>query len=154
MELKEVVEQLEKSGEFKEWKKLNPHYYLAHGFMIYEDAEWQVGYSDGEKVTTFFLNPVKVMPEQECYKRPGAKVMKLDSSELKLSLSGALAVFEKVKSKKYSAEVVMKKIVLVQNIGKPVYNITGLTVSIKTLNVKVGMDGEVVEDSCKGIVQQ
>lgn len=154
MELREAVDFLEKSKEFIEWKKLHPHFCLAHGFIIPEESpEWQIGYSDGEKVVTFFLNPIRDLPEQECYKKPDTKVKALDKNELNLSFGEAKKVFDGVKNKKYSAETVMKTIVLVQKLEKAVYNITGLTVSLKTLNVKIGMDGKVIEESLCSLMQ-
>ena len=74
MELKEAIETVEKSTEFIDWKKEHPTWYLAHGFMIREDNEWQVGYTEGERVVTFFLDPVKLMPEQEACKNPDVKI--------------------------------------------------------------------------------
>ncbi len=154
MELKEAVDEVEKSVEFINWKKEHTQWYLAHGFMIFEDNEWQVGYTDGEKVITFFLNPVKLMPEQEACKKPDVKIPSLNKANLKLGLDEVMKVIEKIKAEKYSAEQIMKTIILVQNIGeKEVYNITGLTQSLKTVNVKVDMDGKVIEDSCQALVQ-
>lgn len=155
MELKQAIDKVEESDEFVSWKKEHPTWYLAHGFMILEDKEWQVGYTDGERVITFFIDSVKIMPEQEACKKPDVKIPLLDKDKLGLELGDAMKVFEEVKGEKYSAEQVTKTIILVQNVNeKEAYNITGLTQSLKTLNVKISMSGEVVEDSCQGLVQE
>ena len=155
MELKETIEELEKTKEFKEWKKEHPQYYLAHGFMMPEEStEWQVGYTDGDKITTFFVYPIQILPEQECYKEPGDKVKKLDKDELKLSLEKAKEIFDKTKKEKYRAETILKTIIIVQNNGKNIYNITGLAMSMKTLNVKIDMEGKVISDSLFSIMDQ
>jgi len=154
MQLKQAIEELEKSEEFLEWKKIYPHYYLAHGFMIKEESpEWQIGYTDGEKVVTFFLNPVKIMPEQETYKRPDEKIQKLEKEKLFLSLEKAEEIFNKIKNEKYASEKIFKTIILVQNNNQNMYNITGLTYSYKSLNVKIDMYGKVISDSLFSLVE-
>ncbi len=155
MELKQAVETLESKDEFKQWKKEHSDFYLAHGFMIKEEnQDWQIGYTDGEKVVTFFLEPFNILPEQESYKKPDQKIQKLDKNELKLSFEEVMRIFNSLCMKKYSAEAISKTIIIVQNVGTQVFNITGLTMSLKTLNVKIDMSGKVIEDSCKSLIDQ
>ena len=155
MELREAIEIIEESEEFKDWKKTHEKWYLVHGFLIDdENPEWQVGFSDGSKVVTFMLNPVKAMPEQEAYKKDETKIKELDKDSLILSLDDAKVLFNEVIQEKYSAELVTKTIILVQNLGNSMYNITGLTQSLKALNIRIGMDGKVIEDTLQPLISQ
>ena len=65
-----------------------------------------------------------------------------------------MKIFEEIKAEKYSAEQIMKTIVLIQNVEGNIYNLTGLTQSLKTLNVRIDMTGKIREDSCQGLVSE
>ena len=96
---------------------------------------------------------ITVLPEQETYKHPDAVILPLDAQKLTLSLAQAKNIFMQVKDTKYSAELIMKTIILVQCVQEPIYNLTGLTRSLKTLNVQIAMDGRVLEESLQGLMQ-
>ncbi len=156
MEFTQAVETIEASDVFKEWKKDHENWHLAHGFLMPEDSlDWQVGYSDGEQVVTFTQNPIQMIPAQEVNKMPGTSIPALAADAVTLSLADAQDAFEKIHKEKYKAEDLFKKIYLIQVIdGTPVYNVTGLTRSFKTLNMKIAMDGSILSESLSALVEQ
>jgi len=156
MEFTQAVKEVEASDLFKDWKKDHEDWYLAHGFLMPQDSlDWQVGYSNGEEVVTFTMNPLQLVPAQEVNKIPGSTIPKLDINNVTLSLSDAQDAFEKIHKEKYATEDLFKKIYLLQNIdGKDMYNITGLTRGFKTLNIKVAMDGSIISEDLTALVEQ
>ena len=61
METKTILEKLEASKEFTEWKKDNPDTYLVHFFKMLDKEnvnEWQIGFYNSNKrmITTFVFN--------------------------------------------------------------------------------------------------
>jgi len=156
MEFTDAVKQVEASDLFKDWKKEHDNWYLAHGFLMPQDSlDWQVGYSDGQQVVTFTLNPLQLVPAQEVNKIPGSTIPQLKIEHVTLSFSKAHDAFEKIKKEKYPTEDLFKKIYLIQQIdGKDMYNITGLTRGFKTLNIKIAMDGSIISEDLNALVEQ
>lgn len=156
MQFIDIVEKIEESKQFQDWKKEHPNWFLAHGFLQPEESpDWQLGYSDGEKVVTILASPLSIMPEQEVYKKPEKKILELEKDSIVLEFEDAMEIFNSVHKEKYSQEQLFKHIVLIQNIeGTPLYNITGISRSFKTLNIRMGMDGRVLNESFDSLMQQ
>ena len=56
MGFKDAFAKLEKSSEYKNWKKKFPKGYLIYGFIMLGEKvkeEWQIGLFDHEKITAF-----------------------------------------------------------------------------------------------------
>ena len=155
MNFKELIEKVESSEEFKEWHKSNKDYFLAHFFRILEEDNWQIGYSNGEEVASITLNPLVIEEHQEINKKPGSKVLPLNIENYKIDFNKAKEIFFNLLKEKYIGENLFKTIVIVQNIdGVNLYNITGLTHSFKTLNVKIDTEGKILDDSLIALVSQ
>lgn len=155
MNFKEIVNKLESSEEFKKWHENNKSYFLAHFFKILEEDDWQVGYSNGDDVASISLNPIIIEEHQEISKKPNDKVLPLNIYDFKINFDEAKEIFKNLIEEKYVGENTFKTIVLVQNIdGNNVFNITGLTHSFKTLNVKIDSKGNVLSDSLITLVSQ
>lgn len=155
MNFKEMIEKVESSNEFKEWKTTHEDYYLAHFFMMAEEGTgWQLGYSNGDKVATFHVDPIQLVPEQEVYKKPESKINALNLDNLTIEYEEAKKIFDETIQKEYPQEQLFKTIVLVQNTEEDMYNITGLTRTFKTLNVKINMKGEVISHKLSELVSQ
>ncbi len=153
MEFKEALEKLVKSKEYKSWKKENNLYYLSHGFIMVDPQvkeEWQMGYCNpkNNNITTFSISEkISQNPEAEALNNE-TEIMKLDLEKVKITLKEALEKAEKIQKEKYSAHSPFKKIVLLQklDIGQ-VWNITYVTNTFKTLNIKIDSEtGEVIKD--------
>lgn len=155
MNFKEMIDKVESSEVFKEWKNTHENYKLAHFFMMAEEGTgWQIGYSDGDKVATFHVDTLELVPEQEVYKEPDSKINALNLDNLTLEYEEAKKIFDELVKKEYSQEQIFKTIVLVQNTEDDIYNITGLTRTFKTLNVKINMKGEVLSHNLSELVSK
>jgi len=152
MELKEAVVVVEQSDAFTRWKKDHQDWKLAHGILL-EDG-WHVGYTNGHHMATFTLNPVKVEDDQETYKPKDEEIKSLDVAQVTLTLQEAKEAFENVREEHYPSEVIMKPILLIQQLEQPVYNITGVTMSFQTINVKLDMQGQVLDKSKQALIQR
>ena len=81
-------------------------------------------------------------------------VKELLLDKLKINLDQALSIAEKLQKEKYKNDPPLKKILIIQNldIGQ-VWNITFVTATLKTLNVKVDSEtGEVLEHKADSIL--
>ncbi|MBW3021230.1 hypothetical protein KY334_08090 [Candidatus Woesearchaeota archaeon] len=155
MNFKSLIQEVESSDEFKKWKETHKEYFLAHIFNVDQGTSWQIGYSDGEKASTFTLNPISVEDSDELTKRPEVKVLHLNIDKLTLDYEKAMDLFNNLLKEKHPKEQIFKKIIIIQNIdNKEMYNITGLTHTFKTLNVKIDMNGNIIEDSLVALMQQ
>ncbi|MBW2989192.1 hypothetical protein KY358_02630 [Candidatus Woesearchaeota archaeon] len=160
MEIIEVLNRLEEDKEFKEWHSRNKESFLAHVFKMLDDAnkdDWQAGYyNPDDTITTFIIIPesIKIAETENIFKRPDAKIRKLEKDKIKVDITEALQTAEKTQAKEYSNEVPFKIITILQRleIGQ-VYNITYVTQSFKTLNFKVdSSNGKLLEKSLKSIM--
>jgi hypothetical protein len=153
MEIKEAVEKLEKSKEFKSWKKENNLYYLSHAFIMIDPQvkeEWQIGYCNpkNNNITSFSVSEkITQNPESEAL-NDDTKILKLDMEKVNTTLQHAMETAEKTQKEKYSAHSPFKKIVLLQNLDLgQVWNVTYVTNTFKTLNIKIDSEtGKVLKD--------
>lgn len=144
MEIKEVIDKLCQNPEFKEWKKHDKECYLVHAFKMLDDLNeniWQIGYYNkkNDKITTFFIenDDIKIIPEEEVYKKEKKEIKKLDIKKVKISMQDSLKKANELLKNKYK-ESSMKTVLILQNIDEGlVWNITFVTNSFKTLNVKI-----------------
>ncbi len=139
----EKIEMLEQSKLFKEWKKANGSSYLVHVFKMFDQAnkdEIQVGYyNKDETITTFIVGKeIKKIGNERIFKKPNTKVMELNLAKVKLDIYDALKKAAEFQKKEYPGEEPLKQILILQNIDVgQVYNITFVTKSFKTLNIKI-----------------
>ncbi len=153
MEFKEALKKLESSKEYKEFSKKNKACYLSYAFIMIDESvkeEWQIGYYNpkDDKVSTFAINEkITQNPEAEIFK-DDKKVLKLELADVKITLEKALDIAEKTQKEKYSPHTPFKKIIILQKleIGQ-VWNITYVTNTFKTLNMKIdSSSGKVLKD--------
>lgn len=155
MELREVLDKLKESSDFREWFKNNSETYFSYAFTMIESnvqAEWQMGYYDKKKnkVITFIVQEkeITINPEEDIFKKPDMQVKEIDLDKVKLKLNDILANAEKLQKEKYSKELISKKIIILQNLEDfgNIWNITFLTQSFSTLNIKIKTDdGKIIE---------
>lgn len=147
-ELKKLVESVEASEEFKEVKGL----YLCSLFSIMEKDEgsWQVDYynSKEDKMISFLVNDKIKREESKIFKEKEAKVEKLEIDDIKIGLKEAFKSANKLHKDKYNNETINKKIVILQVVKKPIWNITYLTASFNIINFKIdAVFGEIISDN-------
>ncbi|MDO8642652.1 MAG: hypothetical protein Q7R76_03640 [Candidatus Woesearchaeota archaeon] len=142
MKVKTVVESLESSKEFQAWRAKDKDSFLVHLFMIVdkENIKWHVGYCNKkDKITTFDIaEKIHVHAPEKAFKKPGSKIQKLDLAAVKLDIADVLERIHRLQQEKYSAELPVRKIVILQHIDEgQVYNVTYVTAGLKTLTVKL-----------------
>lgn len=156
----EAVELLEGSKEFVEFKKEHPKAYLAHAFRLMDGkalSEWQLGYyifKDDKMVTFFMLDPIKVSPESEVFKKPDAKIMRLEPDKVKITMITALEICQELLKEKYKGQQPQKTVVILQDLPKlgHVWNITFVTQQMATINVKIDTESaKVLRDKMTSI---
>ena len=156
MEFKKLIEEIESTEEFKEWKKNHPDFYLAHAFVMKEqDNEmWNIGYYDKNtnKMETIVKqgDNISFIPEQEILKA-SQEIIQLNPDEVKISPEEALETAKECIKENYPKEPVLKHFFIIQHLeGATVYNITYVTQTFKTINIKVSVtDGKIIKHSCE-----
>ncbi len=161
LQFKEAVKILEKSKEFDKWKKDNPDTYISYGFFAIEDidSDWKIGYyhDKDDKITSFNVGKkITIEPEDEILKKDKkAKVEKLDMDKIKMDLSEAVTIANNLQQEEFATETPRKIIAILQKLNKEqVWNVTFLTQSFNTLNIKIKSEnGKVIEKKLSPLFQ-
>lgn len=157
-----AIKKLEESEEFKQFKEENPDAFLVHVFYMLDEANansTQVGYysKKTDKITTFIVEPDLITrnPEAEVFKEQETLMNPLDLKILKIDIKDAVAIAEKLRQEKYKDQVPLKNIAILQHLDVgQVWNITFVTQSFKTLNIKINStSGEIVSDKLVAIIE-
>lgn len=160
MEVLDILKRLKEESKFKEWKEKNKDSFLAHVFKLLDDAnkdDWQIGfYNKDDTITTFIITPddIKIASTENIFKKPEAKIQKLDEKKIKVDMTKALEMAEKIQTTEYKNETPSKIIAILQklDIGQ-IYNITYLTQSFKVLNFKIdSSNGKILKKSLSSIM--
>jgi len=161
MQVKKLMKKIESNSEFKEWKKKNKKDYLVHIFNMFDKTNkgvFQIGYynSNKDKITSFIIekNDIKLMPEENIFKKPKSKIKKLNITKVKIDFKAALDKAVKFQKKKYKV-LPIKTIIILQNlpIGQ-VYNITFVTQAFQTVNIKIdSSDGNILKHEIVDLMQ-
>ncbi|MBN2142276.1 PepSY domain-containing protein [Candidatus Woesearchaeota archaeon] len=157
--LKETISRVEKSKEYEEWHAKNPDFYLAHAFTMLDEKHpryaWELGYysPSRDKLVVVETEPsIAMRPEEDVFKKDG-RVAKLSLSEIKIRVADAMKICDDLVKSDYSSQVVNKRIILVQNQPKHVYNVTLVTHTFSILNVKIDAGtGEVLGHKLQSIM--
>lgn len=164
MLVKKTVEGLLKTKEYTAWKEKHPQAFLAHVLIMVEpgvEHRYDIGFYDEKKnkMTSFLtektLKQIEVTKDQEVFKDPQHKIKKLDMSKVSTGYEVAIELARDVQKTKYKEHAPIKEVVLLQNIKEgQVWNITYVTKTFKTLNIKVSSEkDEVVSDKLIEIFQ-
>ncbi|MBT5021508.1 hypothetical protein HOK51_07140 [Candidatus Woesearchaeota archaeon] len=154
MKIKDILDKLYEHSEFKEWKKDHLDHYLAHIFFINENnsLSFDIGfYSEAKnRMTTFLLttNDIQIKPDQEIFKDPNHKLESLNSEDVKVEYAQAIDTALEFQKKEYPSDPTMKEIVILQHLHEVglVWNITFVTQTVKTLNIKVSADDAKIKE--------
>lgn len=151
MDINDVINQLEQSELFSTWSMQHPGAYLAHLFCMIDGnvRMWQVGFANEGLITVFTVGKtIEVLPADKPFATQGSTVPPLDRQAVKIELASALHAAAKLQEEKYPADRPFKTIAILQTINdRVVYNITYVTPSFKTLNIRVAADdGTIIAD--------
>jgi len=144
---------------FREWHKKHQENFLAHGFMMLDDANkdvWQIGFynPNNSKITTFIVGKtIEHTAEQEVLES-GAAIQKLPVEEVKVEPQKALATAKEILEKDFAREIPIKEFFIIQHIDKrTVFNITYFTQSFKTVNIKLDAgSGELISKNIQALM--
>jgi len=160
MQIKEVIKNLENNSEFKEWKEKNKDDYLAHMFKMLDNENkgiWQIGYASNEnKVTTFVIDEdLKIVPDEEVFQEKKKQVKELNLDKVKIDFIKALKLAEEFQKEKCKGNEPAKIMLILQNIADNiVYNITYITITFNTLNIKIdAINGELISHEITPMLQ-
>lgn len=159
---KSALKTLEDSKEFREWKKENQDMSLCHIFLLVSKAgeECQIGFYDRKKdlITSFDLKKgsVSIHSTEKPFKPEGMKVNEVDMKNVLIDFKEAIAIVEDLQKEKYPSEKPVEIIAILQNVKDhgTVFNVTHVTHSFKTLNVKVNAEnGDILDDQLVSVIQ-
>ena len=165
MDAKEVILSLMEREEFKDWSKQKKdlkEFYPVHFFAFFDKdfmKDCHVGFFDSGKgaMDTFALmdGRIEINTEPELLKHTDAKIKQLDLDRIKIGTDEALVKLNELMKQKYKKEGVEKIFFILQNIEQgQVWNITTVTSSFNTLNVKIDAEsGKIVEDKLMSIFE-
>ena len=151
MTLKKILKDLKESSKFKEWNIKNPSAYLCSCFSA--DSDWQFCFysSKKDKMTTFTNNRIS-QSDSEIFRKEKTKINELKIEDIKIDLPQALKIFEGRKEEKYLKEKPSKKIVILQNLDSPMWNITYL-ISLQILNMKIdAITGAIISETINSVM--
>ena len=157
MEFKKLIEEIESTEQFKEWKESHPDFYLAHAFVMKDQGNqevWQIGYYDKQtnKMETIVKQgeTLEFVPEQEILKA-SQEILPLNPDDVKIGVSEALEKAQECIKENYPKEPILKNFFIIQHLeGATIYNITFVAQTFKTINIKVSTtDGKIIKHSCQ-----
>lgn len=129
--------------------------------------EWQVGIVDStdDKIIPCIFNvfeeegeiktsEIKIEKAAEAFKKPDKKIEEFNLTNFEFKFEDALKKCFEVQAKKYPSHYPMRIIVLLQKIdGKQMWNITFLSMSFETLNIRIdSKTGIVVSDKVSSLI--
>lgn len=160
MEFKDILHSLEKSKEFVAWRKNHDESFLAHGFLLLDEAnkdDWQIGYYNPDGTMTTFVaseKHVEVIPDQEVL-RSDTDILPLQPKEVVFTVEDVLKKGREYHQLHHPREVVLKQFFILQESPTgAIYNLTFFFQSMKTLNMKFSATtGELVSHSLQSLME-
>ncbi len=157
MDVRELLAKLKEVPEFKDWYSSHPDAKPVHVFLMLEqgaDVKYDMGFFDFKKevMSSFLIDDkmehAQVTETKEIFTKDNQTIKPLDEERLKIGFKEAFEISHKVQKEKYAQHEPIKEVVILQNIAEgQVWNITYITKTFQTLNIKIDAEtGNVVED--------
>ena len=152
----ELIPALREREEYKKWQEGRPGAKLVHLFLMLDpgkDVQYDIGFFDFDtKLMTSFivdetLSSLEISETKEVFSKDLSTIKPLDEGMIKVHYEDAVKTANELQKKEYAQHVPMKEVVVLQNldIGQ-VWNITYITKTFQTLNIKVDAEsGKIVE---------
>ena len=144
MEIKDIVQKVLDSNIFNSWNNKDNH--LVSCFFM--NDVWSVDFysKKTKKVTSFLVeDKVKLSDEDKVFQREENDLEELKLDEIKVSLGSVLDIISNIKEKESGSEV-QQKIVILQKIKFPLWNVTFILKDFNLFNVKVNaINGKLIE---------
>ncbi len=161
MDLHSTIARLTRHPVFTEWHANNKEYFLAHAFVMLDETNkdvWQIGfYHPGkERMVTFIISPgsVEHTEEQEVLRSEG-EITQLKPEDVTLSVEDALKDAKACLQEHYRGEIPIKEFFIIQQTeGHTLFNITCITQSFKTINIKIdSTTGKVLKHNIQSLAE-
>ncbi|RJQ17186.1 hypothetical protein C4573_03985 [Candidatus Woesearchaeota archaeon] len=147
--IEKVMAKLEKSAVFKKFKQ-DKDFYLTHIFTMIEEKKeqiWQIGFYNKkkDKMIVFEVDgKITQGKEEEVFKKEKF-VKKLELKEI-IPYEKALEIADDLQKTEYPAEMVNRRIVILQNLDETVWNITLISMQFNIVNIKIkASDGTILK---------
>lgn len=145
MDINFLVQQVFNSDTFKQWNQKEA--YLASCFFM--NDVWHIAFysKQDKKITSFIVsNTVAKSEEDQVFQQKQQDIEELVLNQVSISLDDALKITDDLKKGMNHDEPIMKKIIILQNIKVPLWNITYVLSSFNLLNIKINAStGRVIE---------
>ncbi len=160
-ELKQKLNELMESKEFREFKKNAPKSYLVSCFWFIDaktgKKELKIDFYNPEKhkISSFEKKEkIECRIDQEIFQEKKEILNELKLEKIKVDFEGAIKKAKDILLKKYNEEA-SKLIVILQNIkGVGVWNITAITSGFKLLNLKLNAENnEIISEHLESVFE-
>lgn len=153
-----LIQPLLKDAGFMEWHKDNKDSYLAHIFIMDNADSIDVGfYNKDDTITTFEVKGknISLKSKDEIFKKEETSLKKLNLEKVSLNFKQVDKIAEEFRQKHYKNELPNKKIFILQHLDSgQVWNVTIVTASFNTLNIKIDANtGEVLGHKLRSLMQ-
>lgn len=157
MDVRELLVKFKEVPEFKEWHYKHPDAKPVHVFLMLDPelpVKYDVGFFDfkREVMSSFIVDEkmehAEVTETKEIFTKDNQRIKPLEEERVKIGFKEAFEVSRKLQQEKYKQHEPLKEVVILQNLAEgQVWNITYITQTFQTLNIKVDAEtGNVVED--------
>lgn len=148
-ELKSLIKKLESSSQFKKVKEANNNIYLCSFFKMFDKEKEivQIHYYDSKKddIISFEIGEEIKIEQSKVFRDKKTEIKELKLDEIKINIKEAIRLYEKFLKSKH--ETPDKKIIVLQVLEKPVWNITYLTTTFNIINIKIdAISGEKISE--------
>ena len=152
------LSKLENSKEYKNWKSENKNSYLCSCFYLDNEGNWQFDYylPKKDRIKTFIVedNKIKELKDSKIFKKDDSALKRLDLNKVKIKFESAVELVDNLKDNKYKNENVIKRIIILQNIDKEIWNITYLTSNFNILNIRIDANsGKILSERLENIMR-
>lgn len=157
-----ALKRLKQSKEFSSLGEKIEGIYFSYAMTILENNKstpWRLGFyhKSTDKMMTFIVDEgeIKMEKEEEIFKKPGMEVKKVDIEKIKIPYGEILKKAEELRKNRHPNELARKTIVILQNLGEfgNIWNITYVTHSFKTLNIKINAEnGKILHHSLDSLM--
>lgn len=154
MKITELIDRVEATQAFGQWRAANKDAYLASAFAIFDadkqPGEWSIGYFNPgtDKMTVFVVNgDVRVCAPSDVFKsEEGVKA--ITREKVGIDFKDALRIAKEFQEKNYSADQPQRVILILQQLIAQVWNISIITNTCKMLNIRINSEsGKVLHSS-------
>ncbi|MCC7574664.1 hypothetical protein KO361_03665 [Candidatus Woesearchaeota archaeon] len=142
-------EKLTQNIEYKKFMRNNKEYYLVHILVPENEQELEIGYYNPrtDKITIFKTNPITKQKEEDIFKE-GKTIQQLEIKKIKINYEEATQKTNEILKKEHSAELVNKKIIILQHIMEPVWNMTFICKSMNIINIRINAEtGQIIRNN-------